>query len=218
MKQGYRVLKGVFSYSEIESILREFGAASLDEGRGGIRNAEKVFPVVSNLAAHEKVFGLVSGLLAGDVKLVRAIYFDKEPGNNWLVSWHQDRTVALSTRFESEGWGPWTLKDGTIHVQPPIEVLNSMVTVRIHLDDTTRENGCLNVIPNSHELGLLNTGEIHSCASSRDVVPLEVSAGDVVLMRPHILHSSSKSLNLRPRRVVHLEFSDYELPKGVIWG
>ena len=63
--------------------------------------------------------------------------------------------MAVSDRFEMEGWGPWSLKAGAWHVQPPIEVLESMVTIRVHLDSASTINGCLKIAPGSHRLGLL---------------------------------------------------------------
>jgi hypothetical protein len=66
---------------------------------------------------------------------VRAIYFDKSSDANWLVPWHQDLTLALRERLESPGFGPWSVKDGIPHVQPPVELLERMLTVRIHFDD-----------------------------------------------------------------------------------
>ena len=44
-----------------------------------------------------------------------------------------------------------------------------------------------------------------------------VRAGDAVIMHPLILHASEKSRTVMHRRVVHLEFSSYELPAGVAW-
>src|SRR5205807_4301579 len=81
---------------------------------------------------------------------VRAIYFDKSPEANWLVSWHQDLTLALRARAEVPGFGPWSTKDGIPHVQPPVELLQQMLSVRLHLDDADESNGALRVLPGSH--------------------------------------------------------------------
>ena len=65
---------------------------------------------------------LVRPYLPGEPVPVRGIYFDKRPGTNWLVAWHQDLTLALKERSEVPGWGPWSVKDGVPHVQPPVDV------------------------------------------------------------------------------------------------
>jgi hypothetical protein len=67
--------------------------------------------------------------------LVRATLFDKTPGANWPVPWHWDLTICVAVRLEAPGFGPWTLKAGVHHVQPPVEVLETMVAVRVHLED-----------------------------------------------------------------------------------
>jgi ectoine hydroxylase-related dioxygenase (phytanoyl-CoA dioxygenase family) len=48
------------------------------------------------------------------------------------------------------------MKDGLMHVQPPIAVLEQMLTVRLHLDDCNSSNGPLQVIPGSHKSGRLD--------------------------------------------------------------
>jgi len=102
-------------------------------------------------------------------------------------------------------------------VQPPVSVLNQMITFRVHLDPASSENGCLRVIPCSHENGILKQKEIDELVKNTESVLCEVKAGDAVVMRPHILHSSSKSIVPEHRRVVHVEFSSYELPNEVNW-
>lgn len=115
------------------------------------------------------------------------------------------------------GWGPWSLKDNAHHVQPPLEVLNYMFTFRLHLDDADKNNGCLKVIPKSHEMGILNQAEIHEAVNNNEYYSCEMSEGDLLLMRPHLLHSPSKSLKPGHRRVIHLEYSNYPLPESLQW-
>jgi len=45
-------------------------------------------------------------------------------------------TIAVRERREAEGFGPWSEKEGVPHVQPPAEILEKMVAIRVHLDDT----------------------------------------------------------------------------------
>lgn len=78
----------------------------------------------------------MSDRLGRAARPVRAILFDKTPVTNWGLAWHQDRTIAVSTRHEMPGYGPWSLKAGLQHVEPPFDVIESMLTLRIHLDDT----------------------------------------------------------------------------------
>jgi len=130
---------------------------------------------------------------------------------------HQDKTVALNKKAELIGWGPWTIKDDVWHVQPPQAVLNRMLTLRLHLDPADEESGCLKVLPGTDRLGILQQAAIDGVVRSCAALPCIVAAGDVVVMRPRVLQSSAKSIRQPHRRVVHLEFIDYELPPPLHW-
>mgnify|MGYP003641386624 CR=1 FL=1 len=104
-----------------------------------------------------------------------------------------------------DGYGSWTEKEGITHVEPPPEVLESMVTLRVHLDDTPPGNGPLKVIRGSHSSGKLSSDEIASRKIEAEVC-LNCKAGDVLMMRPLILHSSGRAQAPSHRRVLHFEF------------
>lgn len=216
-ESGFELIDNFISVNIAAEIIAEVDSALLANKGGGIRNADKKFSAVSTLASSDAVLAQVSKYLIGRPRLVRAILFDKNTENNWLVSWHQDKTVALSNRFNDSAWGPWSLKDGVHHVQPPREVVDDMLALRIHLDDSTLENGCLKVIAGSHTLGLLTQGAIAAMAASNNTLAIEAKALSALAMRPHILHASSKALKPSRRRVLHLEYCSYSLPTGISW-
>ncbi|MEW5250264.1 phytanoyl-CoA dioxygenase family protein [Microbulbifer sp. 2201CG32-9] len=155
--------------------------------------------------------------MSGDPEVVRVILFDKTPEKNWLVTWHQDKTIAVSGKAEIPGWGPWTVKDGVHHVQPSLEILEDMLTFRIHLDDTNEKNGCLKVIPDSHRLGILSRDAQDQIVKESPEYICSARSGDLLIMRPYILHSSSKGINPSHRRILHVEYSGAMLPKGLRW-
>ncbi len=183
----------------------------------GIRNLEKKFADIARLAADPVLLGVAVKLLGGRARLVRALFFDKTPKRNWAVPWHQDKTVTLNRRVKMDGWGPWSEKDGVCHVQPPCSVLERMLAIRLHIDPCDEESGCLRVIPGSHRSGILKPRDIRRIVETSNAVPCIASAGDAVIMRPHVLHSSRRSVSQSHRRVIHLEYSDYELPSGIHW-
>ena len=217
LENGYELIDEFLSHDQLVFINRELSSVNFPSKAGGIRNAEKKFSAIRSLANSEKLHSQAKKYLSGDVNLVRAILFNKTRESNWLVTWHQDRTIAVSERFEKNKWGPWSIKDGVQSVQPPVEVLNQMVTFRIHLDDASQENGCLKIIPKSHEQGVLDHEAIQEYIQSRCPVICEASAGSALVMRPHLLHSSSKASDPSQRRVLHLEYSSFKLPPGVAW-
>lgn len=205
------------SRNQLIFIKREIESVKFPTRAGGIRNADKKFSSVCDLANSKKLYAHAEAYLSGAPSLVRAILFNKATDNNWLVAWHQDKTVAVSGEFEMNKWGPWSVKDGVHHVQPPVDVLDQMVTFRIHLDDTSQENGCLRVLPGSQKLGLLEQEAVREYVQNHEPVICEAPAGSALIMRPHILHSSGKASRPSQRRVLHLEYSSFKLPSGVTW-
>lgn len=153
----------------------------------------------------------VRALLPEGLQPVRGILFDKTPDANWKVAWHQDLTIAVEEKMDTTGYGPWSMKDGIVHVQPPMQVLEGMVTLRLHLDDTPAENGALRVIPASHLGGRLDAEELGALRKFTPEHVCEAGAGDVLLMKPLILHASSASAKPGHRRVVHVEYARKEL-------
>jgi ectoine hydroxylase-related dioxygenase (phytanoyl-CoA dioxygenase family) len=150
-------------------------------------------------------------MLVGDgMQVVRGIFFDKTPGANWPVAWHQDLTLALRERHDVEGWTNWTVKRGVTHVQAPADVLSRMVTMRLHLDDCYENNGPLRVIAGSHADGVLPRAEIDRRKQANEQTVL-ANTGDALFMKPLILHASSPAKAPSHRRVLHLEFAPTDL-------
>jgi ectoine hydroxylase-related dioxygenase (phytanoyl-CoA dioxygenase family) len=163
------------------------------------------------------MMSLVAAHLGPDAQPVRAIFFDKTPASNWLVPWHQDLTIAVASKVEAPGFGPWSVKNGIPHVQPPAALLEQMIAVRLHFDDCDASNGALRVVPGSHHGGRLEPDQISAARAATEVVVCEAAAGDALLMRPLLLHASSKSVTDRRRRILHIEYCSGNLPEGLAW-
>ena len=157
------------------------------------------------------------GLLGDAARPVRGLLFDKNADANWKVPWHQDLTIAVKEKRETRGFSAWTRKVGIFHVQPPVEILEKMLTLRFHLDNADEMNGALKVIPKSHKYGRLNSEEIINRRQANETTVCGVKKGDCLLMRPLLLHSSSAGSNPKNRRVIHFEFSAEDLPNGLNW-
>lgn len=183
----------------------------------GIRNLLEVVPLTRRLAESDALMSLARTVLGENAKVVRALFFDKPAQANWKVAWHQDLTIAVKKRIDSEGFGPWTTKAGVTHVQPPITVLEKMVALRVHLDDCDFWNGALRVLPTSHKGGRLSPEAIAQRIETEKAVVCKVPRGGVLLMKPLLLHSSGVSTRPSHRRVIHFEFSSTKLPGGLSW-
>lgn len=215
--QGYELVNDFMAAKWGDAIRRETQTYDWTHRRGGVRRAEKHFRSVAALINSRFLMSYAQGYLGGKPVFVRSILFNKTPVNNWLVAWHQDKTIVMSEKKEVYGWGPWSVKDGCHHVQPPVEVLNKMVTFRIHIDASTRENGCLEVIANSHCDGLMSVADIKHRVRESSAIICEARPNSALIMRPHLLHSSRKASQPSNRRVLHVEYCRYTLPDGLSW-
>lgn len=215
LRHGCAIFSGILSADQITQLIPLADeAVRSSSSRAGARigvDAELVQQVLN----HEPYATAIQSL--GDYRPVRVIVFDKSADQNWAVAWHRDVAIAVQARHEVERFGPWSIKDGVHHVQPPPSVLRDMVTARLHLDPAPATNGALQVILGSH----LDIGEDWSSVDEgrkdRDPVTLEAGAGDVVLMNPLTLHASPKSTDPAHRRVVHIEFARSPLPAPLAW-
>ncbi|AQT58671.1 phytanoyl-CoA dioxygenase family protein [Cellvibrio sp. PSBB023] len=204
---GFALINDFLSAMHIEKIHMEIDR-HIELGAAGIRCAEQKNPAIRELVSAENTLALARHYLQAEPLLIRCILFDKTADNNWLVTWHQDKTLCISEKFEHADWHPWSIKDGVHHVQPPIAILKHMLTLRIHLDDTTTENGCLRVIPETHKQGILSSEQILRISKSEQSIDCCAAAGSVLVMKPLLLHASRKAPTPSRRRVIHIEYID----------
>jgi ectoine hydroxylase-related dioxygenase (phytanoyl-CoA dioxygenase family) len=220
---GFAIRDAVLSEFEVQELLDAMehvnNAGSVRE-RGGIfavRNLLDVSPAVQRIARSPVIRELISPLLGSECFPVRGILFDKIPGANWKVPWHQDVTIAVQDRIEIDGFGPWSIKAAVLHVQPPAMVLENMLSVRLHLDARDEGNGALRVIPGSHQHGRIPEDKIPSVRFDAPETVCAVGVGGALLMRPLLLHAFSASRAPEHRRVIHLDFAAVQLPLGMNW-
>lgn len=183
------------------------------EGRAGLRDPLAGWPAGWKAARIARAY--LSDRFDSGTLLSRAILFDKRENANWHLRLHRDVTIAVARRVDATGFGPWSLKDGQPHVSPPAEVLEQLVTVRLHLDNADERNGCLRVKPCTHLAGKDISAD-EDLAPERGT-PVSARAGDAVLMRPLVLHGSERSTTNTRRRVLHMEFAFGDLPAPLQW-
>jgi hypothetical protein len=162
--------------------------------------------------------GAVAASVLGDAcRPVRAILFDKTAATNWALPWHQDRTIVVTGRIDAAGFGPWTVKDGLIHVAPPFDLLAGMVTLRLHLDPVPATNAPLLIAPGSHRFGRIAGAEVDNVVRRCGTVACLAEAGDIWLYATPILHASKAASVPAHRRVLQVDFAVGELPGGLMW-
>ena len=214
-QRGWATTRPVLAADEVVA-LREAVAPLAVDGRGGARNL-LAHAQVRALAASSAARSLAAPVLGDACFAVRAILFDKTPGANWKVVWHQDLSIATRERVEMRGFGPWTEKAGVTHVQPPVAVLEQMLAVRIHLDDCGPENGPVRVIDGSHRRGRLSATQIDELRRTEPEQDCLVEQGAILAFRPLILHASAPAIIPAHRRVIHIEYAAHELPTPLEW-
>ncbi|RYY01073.1 MAG: phytanoyl-CoA dioxygenase [Gammaproteobacteria bacterium] len=219
---GFATINDIYTAKEIEKVVEQISQANSAKGNFrksadlfAIRQFLKEIPTTVDTIFNHKLKSVLTHLLGDKYFVVKSIYFDKPHTSNWYVSYHQDLTISVDKRLELNGFAFWTTKQNQFAVQPPLDVLKNILTVRIHLDDTDENNGALKVVPHSHTKGIYKPDTIDWTVESE--VSCNVRKGGIMLMKPLLLHSSGRTTNDRQRRVIHIEFSTQELPTELNW-
>lgn len=218
---GFAIAENVFNATQIAAIIEEIDQQQ--QSNYNFRVQSEVFAIRCFLQEVPSLHPLIfteafQQLVAGnqpDSRLIKSIYFNKPTQANWIVNWHQDLTILVKDKVETEGFSHWTTKGEYFSVQPPVSYSHHTLTFRIHLDACNADNGALRVIPGSH----------HEIKDTKALPPdffacetiCEVPQGGVLLMKPLLWHSSRRTHNARNRRVIHLEFCNQNLPIPLKW-
>lgn len=160
---------------------------------------------------------VAAGLLPPRCVTVQCTYFEKSRDRNWLVAPHQDLSIPVAARIDSAAVTGWSEKDGLLFVQPPVFVLESLVALRLHIDDCHADDGALKVVPGSHMHGRLTESDRTALRAQHGEVLCPVEAGGGMAMRPLLVHASSKASGTSRRRVLHFVFGPPGLPAGLAW-
>jgi len=219
---GFTTIDDIYTTDEVEKILLQISQATTDKetfrksnGLFAIRQFFKEVPATVDTVFNDRLKPVLTQVLGDKYFVVKSIYFDKPQTSNWYVSYHQDLTISVDKKLELNGFEFWTTKHNQFAVQPPLDILKSVVTVRIHLDETDENNGALKVVPTSHLKGIYRPETIDWTVEQE--VNCSVPKGGIMLMKPLLLHSSGRTTNNRQRRVIHIEFSNQELPAALNW-
>lgn len=237
-ENGFSVLPELLDDSEVSTLLSAVSRVSegLLRRKGGsvfgARNVLRSVPELDAVARSAKVLAIARRVLGNSALPVKGILFDKSADANWIVPWHQDLTICVKEKVEIDGYGPWSVKAGQVHVQPPVPILEAMLAIRIHLDDCDEQNGPLRVLPATHGLGRLSAEMIAALRAEIRPATCTVKRGGAVLMKPLLLHASSlvattlaatslaatsATVAQRHRRVVHVEYAAVNLPAPLCW-
>jgi phytanoyl-CoA hydroxylase len=137
----------------------------------------KLSPIMLDLISHPRAVANLVEIIGADVKAMQSMMFVKAEGKPGQA-WHQDE-YFIPTRDRS------------------------LTAVWIALDDATVSNGCLWVLPGSHQAGIIyperqiddnrfdcTTEAYRFPYRDEDSVPVEVAAGSAVIFNGYLLHRS----------------------------
>jgi hypothetical protein len=213
-RTGAEHFPAALNTAEIQAIAELFG----DEGEPGRRlDATALAPANYLLGATGAVGRIAVDLIGEAARPVRAIAFDKNASTNWRLGWHQDRVIAVRERIEVPGFGAWSVKSGQLHVQPPIEVISRMATLRVHVDAVDEDNAPLQVLVGSQKLGRLTDERVAVLAREGVSISCFAQPGDAWAYPTSVVHASAEQRKVGRRRVLQVDYSADDLPGGLEW-
>jgi hypothetical protein len=224
--QGYSLLQGAVGAACLDAVIAGCESAMMAENnavlarssRGHVYAARNLIDHVVQTKTIWRTgiqYDFLRQVLGQNFGLVRVLFFDKPPDRTWSLPWHKDTAIAVvENRLPSQLFTRRTIKADVPHVIAPDDILKAMLTLRIHLDEVTTENGPLQVVPESH-----HSSDCTGVGVERAETIL-AARGDVLAMRPLLSHASgsSKPETLLHRRILHLEFAAHrDLPDNFQW-
>jgi hypothetical protein len=192
------------------------GVRSREGGAYAARNLLWDRPDTGTVLAATGLDRLATDALGAHAFPINATYFDKTAGANWAVPGHQDVMMPVEREVVEPGYSGWRTKLGVVHVEPPLDVLSKLVALRVHFDDCPAANGALTVVPGSHLRGKLCDAQILAIAAD-EFTTCAAAVGDVLFMKPLIVHRSSPAAVPAHRRVLHVVYATEQPGVEVRW-
>ena len=198
-EQGFLAnLPPVFSATEVADLNSGFAQLCdlLDAGEDSkeIREWHESSLWLFDICRHRQILDYVEDVLGANFYLWASNYFAKEPNSPSTVGWHQDGFY-------------WPLSP------------HHSVTVWIACTDSDESNGAMEVIPGTHQTGLIKhqrstdtesvlTLELEKGSVRTDeAVPIALKAGEISLHDDRIIHGSPGNLSNRPRVGLTVRYS-----------
>ena len=186
----------------VRAQLRQRLFASEEVGTRGLLDEPAVRQVA--LSLKEELVG--AGYLTAGAVAIQAIAFNKTAGTNWKVAWHQDLMFPLAWPVSDPDYALPCRKDGVDFARPPRAVLEALLAVRLHLDGCDEANGPPRVVPGSHLAGVIPPAFFAKKVEEFGTTTCLAAEGEALLLRPLLLHASSRARQPRHRRVLHLVY------------
>ncbi|MEM9839222.1 MAG: phytanoyl-CoA dioxygenase family protein [Pseudomonadota bacterium] len=198
-------LRGAFSETETEALK---AVASTSQGPG---SRLRLSDALRRLLTSNALLAEAATRLGCDTTPVRLVSFTKSASTQWAVPWHQDRVIAVGGHKNVRGYKSWVQKPDFWHCEPPLEVMDGMIFVRIHLDANTEENGALDIAVGSHRFGRVAADEASDVANQCEREVCIAQPGDVLIVHALTLHRSTSAERPSPRCVLRVDYANRSL-------
>jgi ectoine hydroxylase-related dioxygenase (phytanoyl-CoA dioxygenase family) len=209
---GFMMIPSVFAIADCDNFSSQV-KRSERVGTRSLLNFDWCTEIIGILRKHPSL----AQILQQELIAVQCTYFEKSLERNWLVPTHQDLSIPVAKHVNNPNLHGWSEKEGQLFVQAPTDILAQMVSIRVHLDLCGHQDGALRVVPRSHCFGKLSREETISVRNQNSEIICTAEAGDVLVMRPLLLHASSKSSGNSLRRVLQFLFAPQDLPYNLNW-
>ena len=213
-ERGFTVVANLIDDDSCSEIASRIEARN-QTGAGSRRLLDE--PWCADLATQLRHSSELRAFLPLDAIATQCTLFEKSHQHNWLVALHQDLSIPVAERVNSAACSGWSEKEGSLYVQPPTPLLEQLVAVRLHIDPCPIENGPLKVVPGSHRFGRLSQTQFQALRRELGECPVPAPRGAGLLLRPLLLHASSKVAGIGMRRILHFLFAPRALPEGLKW-
>ena len=211
---GFIVTPPILDHAALANLERELAQIQLEgAGSRGLLDFSWCIALAQLIRAHPSIHPF----LPDDSVAVQCTYFEKSKDQNWLVPVHQDLSIQVREKIACPELSGWSEKEGSIFVQPPQSVLENVIAVRLHIDDCSAEDGPLRIVPGSHKSGRMTNQQALVERDKQGETVCTVERGGALVLKPLLLHASSKASGNSKRRVLHFVYGPQSLPYGLKW-
>jgi ectoine hydroxylase-related dioxygenase (phytanoyl-CoA dioxygenase family) len=185
-EQGYLPAVRAVTESDAAGCRRNLEAYEAETGKSAVETihikGHLYFDWAWQLARNSQLVGAVSDLVGSDLFIMASRFWIKDPQDRKFVSWHQDHAY--------------------FGLKPP-----TIITAWLALNEVTRHNGCMRVVPGSHRSGthkhvetfdkdnLLSRGQALADVDESTAADIVLKPGEFSLHHGHLFHSSEPNVS-----------------------